>query len=345
MNPRELVQRTLSFESPQGIPRQIWILPWAELNYPAEVDRLKRDYPDDLVSAPAVYESPLPISGNRYQKGTYVDEWGCRFSNLQDGVIGIVREPLIVNWEDLEKLRTPTETLNLDTETINGFCKNTDKFVLAGSVVRPFERLGFIRTMEQALIDLAIQPPELFELLGRIHELYLREVEAWASTNVDAICLMDDWGTQHGLMISPELWRKIFKPFYKEYAEVAQTQGKYVFMHSDGYITDIIEDLIEVGVHALNSQIFCMGIEELGKRFRGRITFWGEIDRQHLLAYGSRDEVSEAVEEVWQNLYAGGGVIAQCEFGPGARPENVAEVFRAWDELSRAGIEKTEGER
>ena len=75
-----------------------------------------------------------------------------------------------------------------------------------------------------------------------------------------------------------------------------------------------------------------MGVGELA-RFAGRITFWGEIDRQILLAHGPRAEVEAEVRDVRAHLYANGGVIAQCEFGPGAIPENVVHVFDTWQSL------------
>jgi hypothetical protein len=108
---------------------------------------------------------------------------------------------------------------------------------------------------------------------------------------VDAIALMDDWRTQSGSLLHPETSRRLFKPMCRDYVSIARTYGKRVFMHSDGHIIDIIPDLIEVGIDALNAQIFCMGVEELGRRFRGRVTFWGEIDRQHLLVQGTRREI------------------------------------------------------
>ena len=123
----------------------------------------------------------------------------------------------------------------------------------------------------------------------------------------------------------------MFKPLYQEYVEIAHRSGKAMFMHSDGYITDIIPDLVEIGVDALNSQVFCMDIERLGSLFRGKITFWGEIDRQHILPYGTPEEVRAAVGRVWSSLYDHGGVIAQCEFGIGAKPENVRLVFETWN--------------
>ncbi|MFB0566060.1 MAG: uroporphyrinogen decarboxylase family protein [Candidatus Aminicenantaceae bacterium] len=335
MNSRELVQKTLTFCSPEKIPRQIWVLPWAEERYADFLHRLKLSFPDDIVIAPAVYKVPLKTNGDPYSQGTYIDEWGCTFTNPVNGIIGTVQIPLISDWEDLNRIKEPESVLSLDQDAVNKFCRETDCFVLSGTTVRPFERLQFLRTMKQAFLDLAEQPPDLFELLNRIHRFYCKEVETWANTEVDAIALMDDWGTQNRLMVSPDLWRRTFKPMYKEYADIARHSSKYVFMHSDGYIIDIIPDLIEIGIDALNSQVDCMGISTLGERFRGRITFWGEIDRQNLLPYGSRQEIRQAVLEMWNQFYAEGGVIAQCEFGIGAKPENVFTVFEAWDALSR----------
>ncbi|MFQ6038466.1 MAG: uroporphyrinogen decarboxylase family protein [Candidatus Aminicenantales bacterium] len=336
MDSRRLVRKTLAFEDPVRIPRQKWILPWAELHYPEAVLELEERFPDDIVQAPAVYTRPVRTEGERYRKGIYVDEWGCRFTNPMDGIIGVVQEPLVSDWSDLERFSPPEATLNLDRVEVDTFCRQTDRFVLAGTLIRPFERYQFIRTMEQALVDLSQRPDGMFELLKRIHEHYLKEAEVWASTDVDAIALMDDWGTQQGLIASPEVFRELFLPMYREYAEVARHHGKAVFMHSDGYILDIIPDLIEAGVDALNSQVFCMGVRELGERFRGKLTFWGEIDRQNLLPHGSAEEIREAVLEMWLHLHDRGGVIAQCEFGLEADPRNVFAVFEAWDRLSRS---------
>jgi uroporphyrinogen decarboxylase len=151
------------------------------------------------------------------------------------------------------------------------------------------------------------------------------------NTDIDAITWNDDWGAQRAMLISPMLWRQIFKPIYRDYINLAHSRGKYAFMHSDGYIADIIPDLIELGLDALNSQLFCMDIEDLGRRFGGKLTFWGEIDRQHLLPYATTRKIDEAVQRVRSALYHNGGVIAQCEFGAGARPENVCQVFKSWE--------------
>jgi uroporphyrinogen decarboxylase len=332
MTSRDLVRKSLRFDRPERVPRQAWVLPWAEQQHPNDVARLRSEFPDDIVTAPGLYRAPLPVVGERYTKGLYVDEWGCRFENIHGGVIGIVREPVIRQWSDLEHFRTPTCSLAVDRDGVNRFCASTDRFVLAGTLVRPFERLCFLRTMEQALVDLLTRPPGFLDLLDRLRTHYRAEVEAWSSTDVDGIVIMDDWGTQDRMMVSPAIWRQLFKPIYREYCDIARAAGKFVFMHSDGCILDILPDLIEVGVQAINSQVWCMGVSALA-RYRGQITFWGEIDRQAVLPFGSLDDVRRAVGEVREHLYADGGVIAQCEFGPGARPENVLEVFRTWNRL------------
>jgi hypothetical protein len=106
-------------------------------------------------------------------------------------------------------------------------------------------------------------------------------------------------------------------------------------MHSDGCIFDIYEDLIEIEIDAINSQLFCMDIEEIGRRFKGRITFWGEIDRQHILPFGTVDEARAAVQRVVENLNSPeGGVIAEFELGAGARLANADAIFQAWREFS-----------
>ena len=333
MTSRELVRRTLEFRDPARIPRQLWVLPWAEKNHPAALASIRERYPDDIVTSPSCLNEPLRTQGREHAPGVYVDEWGCRFENRQDGIVGEVKKPILIDWKKDTALRIPKERLSVDVRKVNDFCRSTDAFVLARSAVRPFERLQFIRGPENLYLDLADPPDELFGLVEKIHDFYKAEMELWAETEVDALVFADDWGSQNSLLISPSLWREVFKPLYRDYVRIARRNEKFIFMHTDGYVIDIFPDLIEIGVDAVNSQLFCMDIEELGRRFAGKITFWGEIDRQHLLPYGEPRDIRDAVGRVAKALYSKGGVIAQCEFGIGARPENVAAVFKAWDSL------------
>jgi uroporphyrinogen decarboxylase len=335
MNSRETVFRTLNFNKPSRIPRQCWLLPWAEKRYPAESARLATEYPDDIIPVAGMYSVPQKILGDKYGKGIYMDQWGCIFNNIHEGLMGVPSDPIVKTWSDLDGLATPGSMLAVDVQQVNAFCRQKERFTYSNSWIRPFERYQFIRTTELTMLDIALDPPEMKMLIDRIHDHYLKETEVWAKTDIDAIGIMDDWGMQNGMMVSPEYFRKYFKPLYREYAEIAHIHGKYAFMHSDGNITEIIPDLIEIGIDALNSQLFCMNIGELGRKFGGKITFWGEIDRQHLLPEGTLNEIGDAVRFVYENLYHNGGLIGQAEFGPAARPENIFHVFECWDKIHK----------
>jgi len=331
LNPRDLVKNTLNFAKPERIPRQLWTLPWAEARYPEMIEKIHKEHADDIIYAPPYYKEELPQVGEKYKKGIFFDEWGCKFENLQDGIRGEVKDHLIKTWNDIKKIHIPKERLSINIKKINKFCRDTNKFVLPSTIQRPFERMQFLRRTDNLFIDLIEQAKEFKKLIGEIHEFYKEEIRLWCKTDIDGIFLMDDWGMQNSLLINPKLWKKIFKPIYKDYINIAHKNGKYAFMHSDGYTMAIIPELIEIGLDAFNTQLFCMNIEEIGRKFRGKITFWGEIDRQYLLPNGTIIDIDRAVERVFSNLYANGGIIGQCEFGPGAKPENVLEVYKAWD--------------
>jgi uroporphyrinogen decarboxylase len=329
MTSRELVLRSIERRRPARIPRQLWVLPWAADRYPTQLRRIATRFPDDIVGCP-YFSAAVTTVGDPYAVGTYVDEWGCTFVNRQAGVIGEVKQPLVARWEDVVRVVEPVAALQVDRQRVRDFCRRTDKFVMAPCCPRPFERLQFLRGTENVMIDLAMDEPALRALLDTIHRFYRKEVELWSTTEVDGISFMDDWGTQQALLISPACWRQIFKPLYKEYVDIAHAAGKKVFMHSDGHIHAVIPDLIEIGIDALNSQVFCMGLEALGADFKGRITFWGELDRQQLLPHGQRDDIIAAVQRYNECFYDHGGIIAQLEFGPGARPDNVETALATW---------------
>ena len=99
------------------------------------------------------------------------------------------------------------------------------------------------------------------KFMKEMHSFYCELLEEWAKTEIDALMFMDDWGSQSSLLINPSLWREIFKPMYKDYIDIAKRYHKKAFMHSDGYILDILPDLAEMGLDAVNSQIFCIGLD------------------------------------------------------------------------------------
>ncbi|MBX7256409.1 MAG: methyltransferase [Candidatus Hydrogenedentes bacterium] len=333
MTSRERVVKALESDRPDRVPRDLWTLPGVRLNRANELKRMYELYPSDIGAPLFRYGKSLRQKGTEGVVGTYTDEWGCEWTVGEVGVSGEVKNPPLADWSALDGYTPPWELLEgVDLAATNAYCQSTDKFMRAGTHVRPFERMQFLRGTENMLADVLMQTDEFFRLRNMIHDFNIRELEMWANTKVDAVSFMDDWGAQSNLLIDPDLWRELFKPLYREYCEIIKSSGKYVFMHSDGHIRAIIPDLIEIGVDAINSQLFCMDIEELGKTFKGKITFWGEICRQRIMPFGTSDDVRNAVRRVRRALDDGqGGVIAQCEWGVNDPFENIAAVFEAWE--------------
>jgi uroporphyrinogen decarboxylase len=331
MTPRERVTRALTFAQPDRAPRDLWALPGIGMRRSTELERMRSRFPTDFGGPGLGYGRGLAASGDAYRLGSYTDEWGCTFEVYEEGVVGEIKRPPLSDWSALDRLRPPRELLDVDWSVADRAKGGDDRFILAGTSVRPFERMQFLRGTEALFMDLASGDARALKLRSVVHEFYLEELSHWIRRDVDGISFMDDWGTQSALLVSPAMWREIYKPLYREYAAMIQGAGKHAFFHSDGNISEIIPDLVEIGVSALNAQLFCMDIEEIGRRHKGRITFWGEIDRQHVLPFGTPDQVRAAVRRVRAALDDGsGGVIAQCEWGLRDPFENIAAVFEEW---------------
>ncbi len=333
MTGRERVTRAIRFERPDRAPRHIWPEPAIGMFRADELALMRSRFPED-------FDSPeLPIRparsgrerGEPLRRGSYTDSWGCEFHVAEDGRIGEVRYPMLADWSALDGFEPPWNLVDpVDLSGFDAGCGRTDGFVLAGTDVRPFERVQFLRGTENVFLDLGSGSPELERLLAMIHAFNLREIDLWAGTAADGIYFSDDWGSQQALLVSPGMWRRVFKPLYSEYCRIIHDAGKFVFFHSDGATGAILPDLVEVGVDALNAELYCMDAEEIA-RVRGRITFWGQFDPPRMLAFGTPDEVRENAVRFRSVLDDGrGGIIASCVWGGDVPAENVVAAFEAW---------------
>jgi hypothetical protein len=336
--PREIVRRCLTFSRPERLPHDLWTLPWAVKRFPHVLAQIRARFPNDIVEAPKIYRPSPRVKGDQYGIGLYTDEWGCTFENVQDGVIGEVKSPIVTDVTDLSTCRPPHEILPDDPDkardAVNRFCEESDLFILAACCPRPWERMQFLRGTVNAMIDTAMPKMGGFNLLRKIHEFHMKELEFWVSSDVDGIFFMDDWGSQTNLLISPTTWRELFKPLYRDYCDIAHAHCKFAFMHSDGWIQSIYQDLIEIGVDAVNSQLFVMDMNELERVAKGRITFWGEIDRQRVLTSTDERTVRDAVGKVAKHFYdPRGGAIIQFEMGAGFHGPNALVIFDEWERI------------
>ncbi|MCP2619858.1 hypothetical protein NLC35_01240 [Candidatus Aminicenantes bacterium AC-334-K16] len=332
---RSLVYRTLEFASPPRIPRQLRSSAWTEEKFAAAIKLIRTKYPDDLVVSPVVYPSslrpPRPESGPNF----YIDEWGCVWERPTSHYLGKVKEAPLQDLSAVTSFHPPEVLLKIDRKAIRAFCQETECFILGGVEIRLFERLQSLRGELEVFQDLSLLQPDFLSLVKLVHEFNLKMIDVWTSTPIDALVLVDDWGSQDRMLISPALWRRLFKPLYQEYIELIHHRRKKVFFHSDGFILEIIPDLIEIGIDALNAQVFTLGLEKLQKIARGRLTFWGCADYSYFFPKRGLVEIAERLRQLLAHLYTQGGLIALVDFQPGIDLQTIHHLVEAWEQLNQ----------
>jgi len=181
----------------------------------------------------------------------------------------------------------------------------------------PFERAHAMQGMEVFLLNMARYPEFAKALLHKITEVckslmgpFLEEL----GDNVDIIKVGDDLGTQDGLLISPEMYREILKPFHSDFIQFIKERTKAkVLFHSDGDVFALIDDFIEIGVDILNPIQTSAGkmsdLEGLKKHYGKNMVFCGGIDTQRILPYGTPEQVRQEVRRVMHILGPGGGYM------------------------------------
>jgi len=328
MTSKERVIRTLNFQTPDKLPVDLWVLPSANYQYGNDLQKLIDERDIDFVRAP--YNDPC-LDENCYEIGMHKDVWGSVWRKAQRGIVGEVKEYPLADFANFATYKSPINLLKGGFEDTDEFIKsNNEKFILGGWV-SIFERMQFIRGTENLYLDIAEESDELYTLLGIVMDFYREYLKQWLEHDVDAICFGDDWGSQRSLLISPKSWNKIFKPAYQELFDMIKVKDKYIFFHSDGYIMELYQQFIDMGVSAINSQIWCMGVENVAEKFAGKICFWGELSRQNTLPNGTPEDIRKNAEVMKKYLFVnGGGLIGQSEIGRDVPLENVKTVLNCW---------------
>lgn len=193
-----------------------------------------------------------------------------------------------------------------------------------------FEVSWYLRGMEGIFVDLHEGGPVtewLFDYFTRRSEVSAR---AMVTAGVDLIRLGDDVGTQRGLLMSIETWRLHLKPRLRRVVDAIReaSMGRkiYVQYHSDGAVSELIDDLIEVGIDILNPvQPECMDLEAVSQKYRDRIAFSGMIGTQTTLPFGTTDDVRQAVERC-KTLHRNGARIIVA-------PTHVVEPDVPWENI------------
>lgn len=185
-----------------------------------------------------------------------------------------------------------------------------------------FERMHALHGFENTLVDLRLEPDRMAWLADRIVEIDLGIMENIARRfpgRIHGFNFTDDWGTEQDIFVRPDMWDEFFKPRYKTLFDAAHSHGWQVWMHSCGKINAIIESLVEIGLDVIEpQQPRVLGIEEIGKRFRGRICFASLCDIQHTLPFKSDIEIQEEARLLLKEWATPEGGFILIDYGDGA---------------------------
>ena len=210
-----------------------------------------------------------------------------------------------------------------------------DYFIIGDLELTMFEMSWHLVGLEKFLMDMATGEEYVGVLLDRVKEFSTGIGKRLVELGVDGIWFGDDFGAQNGMMISPRMWRNVFKPRYAElFQEFKATNPDLLIMyHSDGAVAPILEDLIEIGLDVFNPvqpNVPGHDPQELKDKFGDRLSFWGAIDQQQLLPNGTTAEIEADVAEKIRVLGAGGGYMCSPAhiIQSDVSPENV-EAFIA----------------
>jgi uroporphyrinogen decarboxylase len=221
--------------------------------------------------------------------------------------------------------------------------ETTDYAVVLSAGAGPVHLGQWMRGFGEWLTDLLENPAFIEALMDRIADYWVAVVDRAlkeAGDFIDIVCWGDDLGTQHGPQVSPDLYRRLIKPWHKRMVEAVKRHGKPVHYHTCGSVVTLLADFIDLGIDVLNPvQVSATGMDtrRLRKEFGHEIAFWGAIDTQAVLPRGTPEDVRNEVKRRLTDLAPGGGYVlcAVHNIQPEVPPENIEAMYQAALEFGR----------
>ena len=298
---KELVDRAIEFARPARVPIVFW----------------NRDQADGDVM---LYHLSLGRQPRREPTvnawGWSLNEWGYRLESMNDGTMG---HPVEAAWPELPEpgsVQAPPLREPERMAAAPGFFRTCeDRYRLASLDLSGFTVYTLLRGFENAMQDFVLAPERFAVLMDLITDFECELMAMAARHGFHGIHLADDWGTQGGLMISPAMWRELFKDRYRRQFARAHELGLHVWYHCCGNMADIVEDFHEIGADVFNiAQPNVVDLAWVGERLRGRQCFMMPISYQTVSITGSREQIRAEARRMYDLLATPkGGFIGYVE--------------------------------
>ncbi len=321
---KETVDRAIEFRHPERVPIVFW----------------NRDQTEGDVM---LYHLSLGVPGDGNALANVWDwstnEWGYRLESMGDGTMG---HPTESCWKELpapDEVQLPPLREEERMAAVPAFREETgDRYRLASLDLSGFTVYTLLRGFEHAMMDFAADPDRFRPILDLIMDFECQLIEMAARHGFHGIHFADDWGTQSGLMLSPQMWRALFKEAYQRQFRFAHEQGLHVWYHCCGDFTAIMSDFHEIGVDVMNiAQPNTVRLETVSQMLRGRQCFMMPISYQTVSISGTPAEILAEAQRMYSLLAteAGGFIGYVEEYGcMGMSQENYLACGRAFRGLT-----------
>jgi hypothetical protein len=277
MTSYEIVRRAVEFDSPERIA----------IRFPA-------------LGIDDTYGVPLLPAAGWTPAEPDADEWGCVW-HRPDPASGIVNmgQPKGHPLQDLDHLDAYPWPDAHDATHYAGIepalAGAGDKYVMVGLGFTLFERMHYLYGMDRLFVAMYEQPAQVHELAERVLSFVTGVAEELGQRfrgRIHGFAMTDDWGTQVTHFIQLPMWREFFADRYTRLFGALHAAGMHAWMHSCGHVNEIIGEWIGCGLDVVNlQQPRNLGIEEIGRRYAGKICFETTCDIQATLPWKSAEEI------------------------------------------------------
>jgi uroporphyrinogen decarboxylase len=339
MMPRERMIRTFEYNNPDKIPVVYHPSPAGLYVHGKKLLDLFKQYPPD---------NPIEFTGipkpdpSTVKNGAYKefkrDEWGTLWKYAIFGIQGSVKEYPVNSPECFETYEFPKlpdiQSPDVQQEKENNIRKKEKYFIIDGWI-SIFEKMHAIMPIEDILVDIYLGDERFFRFLDRMAGYMKRVVERLIYLGVDVIQFGDDWGIQTGPIISPEMFREVYRPRYEKIFDVIKKAGLRILFHSCGALGPILDELLDMGIDGIWHQSNLYDEKEFAKKCCAKkVTSYLHPDRQKLIPFGSPKEIREQIKR-YADIYhqMGGGGIFYIEIENDAPFENVKALIEAVHEF------------
>ncbi len=298
-------------------------------------NRYPSDNPINFDKIPDPGPNAFDENGKYHQFIT--DEWGTQWEYRIFGIAGHPKHYPFASWKAaLENYSfpplSPIDSPTFIREQI-GTIENRNHYLIFDGWISIFERLHALRPFEEMLMNLCTYDEDILAFIDKLTEYWISVIDRYIALETDVFVFGDDWGTQNSTLISPEMFRNIFKPRYRKLFDRIQTRPDgLIFLHCCGYMGELLDEFVELGIRGLWPQI---GIYDKDENFtakckENKIAVYIHPDRQHLIPLGTPREIRNYVKAAarkYQKL--GGGGIFYVEIENDAPFENVKALIES----------------